>query len=119
MIRSRAAGAWESGRPLKITEVDVSPPGPGEALVKLVASGVCRTDDCTHSGSGSEGLFPAILGHEGCGVVQEVGQGVTGVRPGDHMIPLYAPECRRCKLNSASPAKPTSARRSAPQGAGR
>nr|WP_191964923.1 S-(hydroxymethyl)glutathione dehydrogenase/class III alcohol dehydrogenase [Synechococcus sp. RSCCF101] len=97
-MRSRAAVAWEAGRPLEVTEVDVAPPGPGEALVKLVATGVCHTDAYTLSGADPEGLFPAILGHEGGGVVQEVGEGVSSVRPGDHVIPLYTPECGRCKF---------------------
>jgi S-(hydroxymethyl)glutathione dehydrogenase / alcohol dehydrogenase len=98
MIRSRAAVAWEAKRPLEIEEVEVAPPKAGEALVRLVATGVCHTDAYTLSGKDPEGLFPAILGHEGAGVVEEVGPGVTLVAPGDHVIPLYTPECGKCKF---------------------
>jgi len=96
MIRSRSAVAWEANRPLEITEVDVDGPKEGEVLVEIVATGVCHTDAYTLSGKDPEGLFPAILGHEGGGIVQEVGKGVTSVQPGDHVIPLYTPECRKC-----------------------
>lgn len=98
MIRSRAAVAWEAKRPLEIEEVEVAPPKAGEALVRLVATGVCHTDAYTLSGKDPEGLFPAILGHEGAGVVEEVGPGVTLVAPGDTVIPLYTPECGKCKF---------------------
>jgi S-(hydroxymethyl)glutathione dehydrogenase/alcohol dehydrogenase len=97
MIKSRAAVAWEAKRPLEIEEVDVAGPKQGEVLVRIVATGVCHTDAYTLSGQDSEGVFPCILGHEGAGIVQEVGPGVTSVVPGDHVIPLYTPECGKCK----------------------
>jgi S-(hydroxymethyl)glutathione dehydrogenase / alcohol dehydrogenase len=97
-VKSRAAVAWAAGRPLSIEEVDVAAPKTGEVLVKIVATGVCHTDAFTLSGRDPEGLFPAILGHEGGGIVQDVGAGVTSVRPGDHVIPLYTPECGECKF---------------------
>jgi len=98
MIKTRAAVAWKAGQPLVIEQVDLQPPQPGEVLVQLVATGVCHTDAYTLSGADPEGLFPSILGHEGGGVVVEVGSGVTSVRPGDHVIPLYTPECGECKF---------------------
>ena len=97
-MKSRAAVAWEAGKPLSIEEVDVAPPKAGEALVRIVATGVCHTDAYTLSGDDPEGIFPAILGHEGAGIVEEVGEGVTSVKPGDHVIPLYTPECGTCKF---------------------
>ncbi|ARB44200.1 S-(hydroxymethyl)glutathione dehydrogenase/class III alcohol dehydrogenase [Alloalcanivorax xenomutans] len=97
-MKSRAAVAWEAGKPLVIEEVDVAGPKAGEVLVKIAATGVCHTDAYTLSGTDPEGLFPSILGHEGAGVVQEVGEGVTGLKPGDHVIPLYTAECRKCKF---------------------
>jgi len=97
-MKSRAAVAWESGKPLSIEEIDVAAPKAGEVLVRIVATGVCHTDAFTLSGSDPEGLFPAILGHEGAGIVEEIGSGVTSVRPGDHVIPLYTPECGKCKF---------------------
>jgi S-(hydroxymethyl)glutathione dehydrogenase/alcohol dehydrogenase len=97
-VKSRAAVAWAAGRPLSIEEVDVATPKAGEVLVKIVATGVCHTDAFTLSGRDPEGLFPAILGHEGGGIVQEVGVGVTSVSAGDHVIPLYTPECGECKF---------------------
>ena len=97
-IKSRAAVAWGPKKPLSIEDVDVMPPQPGEVLVKIVASGVCHTDAYTLSGADSEGKFPCILGHEGGGIVQQVGEGVTSVSVGDHVIPLYTPECRECKF---------------------
>ena len=97
-MKSRAAVAWEAGKPLSIEEVDVAAPQAGEVLVKVVATGVCHTDAFTLSGKDPEGLFPVILGHEGGGIVQEVGAGVKGVKPGDHVIPLYTPECGECKF---------------------
>ncbi|HVF34707.1 MAG TPA: S-(hydroxymethyl)glutathione dehydrogenase/class III alcohol dehydrogenase [Candidatus Saccharimonadia bacterium] len=97
-MKSRAAVAWEAGQPLSLEEVDVEGPRAGEALVQIRATGVCHTDAFTLSGEDPEGLFPAILGHEGGGVVVEVGAGVTSVKPGDHVIPLYTAECRSCKF---------------------
>ena len=97
-MKTRAAIAWEAGNPLEIAEVDLASPKVGEVLVRIVATGVCHTDAYTLSGKDPEGLFPAILGHEGGGVVEEVGPDVTSVKPGDHVIPLYVPECRACKF---------------------
>jgi S-(hydroxymethyl)glutathione dehydrogenase/alcohol dehydrogenase len=96
-MKTRAAVAFEVGKPLEIVELDLEGPKPGEVLVEIMASGVCHTDYYTLSGKDSEGLFPSILGHEGAGIVREVGQGVVSVKPGDHVIPLYTPECGRCK----------------------
>jgi S-(hydroxymethyl)glutathione dehydrogenase/alcohol dehydrogenase len=96
MIESRAAVALKAGQPLAIETVQVAPPRAGEVLVEIKATGVCHTDAFTLSGDDPEGLFPAILGHEGAGVVVEVGEGVTSLKPGDHVIPLYTPECRTC-----------------------
>ena len=98
MIKSRAAVAWGPGKPLTIEEVDVMPPQKGEVLVRIVATGVCHTDAFTLSGEDPEGVFPAILGHEGGGIVEAVGEGVTSVAIGDHVIPLYTPECGECKF---------------------
>ncbi|KJY99059.1 S-(hydroxymethyl)glutathione dehydrogenase/class III alcohol dehydrogenase [Pseudoalteromonas ruthenica] len=97
-IKSKAAVAWGPKQPLKIEEVDVMMPKAGEVLVKVHASGVCHTDAFTLSGEDPEGIFPAILGHEGGGVVEAVGEGVTSVAVGDHVIPLYTPECGECKF---------------------
>jgi S-(hydroxymethyl)glutathione dehydrogenase/alcohol dehydrogenase len=97
-IRTRAAVAWAPGEPLKIEEVDLLPPRKGEALVRIVATGVCHTDAYTLSGKDPEGKFPAILGHEGGGIVEAVGEGVTSVAVGDHVVPLYTPECGQCKF---------------------
>lgn len=97
-IKSRAAVAWGPKQPLSIEEVDVELPKAGEVLVKIVATGVCHTDAYTLSGADSEGVFPCILGHEGGGIVEQVGEGVTSVAVGDHVIPLYTPECRECKF---------------------
>ena len=96
-MQTRAAVAHRAGEPLTIETVDVAGPRAGEVLVEVKASGVCHTDAFTLSGADPEGLFPAILGHEGAGVVLEVGAGVTSVAPGDHVIPLYTPECRQCE----------------------
>jgi S-(hydroxymethyl)glutathione dehydrogenase/alcohol dehydrogenase len=98
MIKSRAAVAWAAGQPLTIEEIDVQEPRAGEVMVKLAATGVCHTDAFTLSGDDPEGLFPCILGHEGAGVVVDVGAGVTSVEVGDHVIPLYTPECGHCKF---------------------
>ena len=95
-MQTRAAVAHKAGDPLTIETVDVEGPRAGEVLVEIKASGVCHTDAFTLSGADPEGLFPAILGHEGAGIVREVGPGVTSVAPGDHVIPLYTPECRQC-----------------------
>ncbi|QNN23465.1 S-(hydroxymethyl)glutathione dehydrogenase/class III alcohol dehydrogenase [Planctomycetales bacterium ZRK34] len=97
-MKSRAAVAWEAGKPLQIEDVDVEGPRAGEVMVKIQATGVCHTDAFTLSGDDPEGIFPAILGHEGGGVVVEVGQGVTSVEVGDHVIPLYTPECGKCSF---------------------
>lgn len=97
-MKTRAAVAWGPGEPLKIEEVDLELPKKGEVLVRIVATGVCHTDAYTLSGSDPEGLFPAILGHEGAGIVEAVGEGVTSVAVGDHVIPLYTPECGECKF---------------------
>jgi S-(hydroxymethyl)glutathione dehydrogenase / alcohol dehydrogenase len=96
-MKTRAAIAVEAGKPLVIDEVELEGPKAGEVLVEVMATGVCHTDYYTLSGKDSEGLFPSILGHEGAGIVREVGAGVTSVKPGDHVIPLYTPECRQCK----------------------
>ncbi|GAB3440249.1 S-(hydroxymethyl)glutathione dehydrogenase/class III alcohol dehydrogenase [Insolitispirillum peregrinum] len=98
MITSRAAVAWAAGQPLTIEQVQVAPPRAGEVLVRIVATGVCHTDAFTLSGDDPEGIFPAILGHEGAGIVEEIGPGVTSVAVGDHVIPLYTPECGKCKF---------------------
>jgi S-(hydroxymethyl)glutathione dehydrogenase/alcohol dehydrogenase len=95
-MRTRAAIAVKAGAPLEVTEVELAGPRAGEVLVEIRATGLCHTDEFTRSGADPEGLFPAILGHEGAGVVVEVGPGVTSVRKGDHVIPLYTPECRGC-----------------------
>ena len=97
-MKSRAAVAFAPGEPLKIVEIDVAPPKKGEVLVKITHTGVCHTDAFTLSGDDPEGNFPAVLGHEGAGVVVEVGEGVTSVAPGDHVIPLYTAECGECKF---------------------
>jgi Zn-dependent alcohol dehydrogenase len=96
-MQVRAAIAYEARKPLTIDTVDLAGPREGEVLVELKATGICHTDKYTLSGADPEGLFPAILGHEGAGIVAEVGPGVTSVRPGDHVIPLYTPECRECE----------------------
>jgi S-(hydroxymethyl)glutathione dehydrogenase/alcohol dehydrogenase len=97
-MKSRAAVAFAAGKPLEIVDIDVESPRAGEALVRISHTGVCHTDAFTLSGDDPEGLFPAVLGHEGGGVVVEVGEGVTSVKPGDHVIPLYTAECRKCKF---------------------
>jgi S-(hydroxymethyl)glutathione dehydrogenase/alcohol dehydrogenase len=96
-MKTRAAVAFEAKRPLEIVELDLDGPRDGEVLVEIMATGICHTDAYTLDGLDSEGLFPAVLGHEGAGIVREVGRGVTSVAPGDHVIPLYTPECRQCK----------------------
>jgi S-(hydroxymethyl)glutathione dehydrogenase/alcohol dehydrogenase len=96
-MKTKAAVAWEANKPLSIEEVDLEGPKAGEVLVRIVATGVCHTDAFTLSGADPEGLFPVIMGHEGGGIVEEVGAGVTSVKPGDHVIPLYTPECGTCE----------------------
>ncbi len=95
-MKSRAAVAFAPGKPLEIVEIDIEPPRKGEVLVKITHTGVCHTDAFTLSGDDPEGLFPAVLGHEGAGIVVEVGEGATSVKPGDHVIPLYTAECGEC-----------------------
>lgn len=97
-MQTRAAVAYKAGAPLTIETVDLQGPKAGEVLVEIMATGVCHTDAFTLSGDDPEGAFPAILGHEGAGIVREVGAGVTSVKPGDHVIPLYTPECRECNF---------------------
>ncbi len=97
-MKSLAAVAFEPKRPLELTEIDVEGPRAGEVLVEIVATSVCHTDAYTLSGADPEGLFPAVLGHEGAGIVREIGPGVTSVSPGDHVIPLYTAECKTCKF---------------------
>ncbi len=96
-MKTRAAVAFEAKKPLEIVEIDLDGPKAGEVLVEIMATGICHTDAYTLDGFDSEGIFPSILGHEGAGIVREVGAGVTSVAPGDHVIPLYTPECRQCK----------------------
>jgi S-(hydroxymethyl)glutathione dehydrogenase / alcohol dehydrogenase len=96
-MKTRAAVAWEAGKPLVIEDVELEGPRAGEVLVELKATGVCHTDEFTRSGADPEGLFPVIFGHEGAGIVVDVGAGVSSVAKGDHVIPLYTPECRGCK----------------------
>ena len=96
-MKSRAAVAFAPKQPLEIVELDLEGPRAGEVLVEIMATGICHTDAYTLDGFDSEGIFPSILGHEGAGIVREIGAGVTSVKPGDHVIPLYTPECRQCK----------------------
>src|SRR4051795_10029750 len=96
-MKTRAAVAYEPGKPLVIEEVDLDGPKTGEVLVEIKATGICHTDEFTRSGADPEGLFPVIFGHEGAGIVRELGPGVTSLAVGDHVIPLYTPECRGCK----------------------
>src|SRR3982750_1383923 len=96
-MKTRAAVAYEAGKPLVIEDVELDGPKAGEVLVEIKATGVCHTDEFTRSGADPEGLFPVIFGHEGAGIVVDVGPGVTSVQKGDHVIPLYTPECRACK----------------------
>jgi S-(hydroxymethyl)glutathione dehydrogenase/alcohol dehydrogenase len=96
-MKTKAAIAYAAGKPLEVVTLDLAGPKDGEVLVEIKASGVCHTDEFTRSGSDPEGLFPVILGHEGAGVVVDIGRGVTTLKKGDHVIPLYTPECRQCK----------------------
>lgn len=98
VIKCSAAVAWEAGKPLSIEKIEVDPPKAGEVRVKITATGVCHTDAYTLSGKDPEGAFPVILGHEGGGIVESVGEGVTSVKPGDHVVPLYVPQCKTCKF---------------------
>ena len=95
-MQTRAAVAVAAGKPLEVTTVEIAPPREGECLVEIKATGICHTDEFTLSGADPEGIFPAILGHEGAGIVVECGPGVRSLKPGDHVIPLYTPECREC-----------------------
>ncbi len=97
-MKTRAAVAWEAGKPLEIEEIELEGPKKGEVLIRMVATGVCHTDAYTLSGSDPEGIFPTVLGHEGGAIVEEVGEGVASVRVGDHVIPLYTPECGECNF---------------------
>src|SRR6187549_132304 len=97
-MKTRAAVAFQAGKPLEIVELDLDGPKAGEVLIEIKATGICHTDDFTLSGADPEGLFPAVLGHEGAGIVVDVGAGVGSLRAGDHVIPLYTPECRQCKF---------------------
>lgn len=97
-MKTRAAVAWEAGRALSVEKVDLAGPKAGEILVRIIATGVCQTDAFTLSGADPAGLFPAILGHEGGGIVEDVGAGVTSIKTGDHVIPLYTPECGECEF---------------------
>jgi S-(hydroxymethyl)glutathione dehydrogenase/alcohol dehydrogenase len=97
-MKTRAAIAWEAGKPLEIETIELDGPKDGEVLIRNVATGVCHTDAFTLSGEDPEGIFPAVLGHEGGAVVEEIGKGVTSVKPGDHVIPLYTPECGTCSF---------------------
>jgi len=97
-MKTRAAVAFEAKQPLEVVELDLEGPKSGEVLIEIMATGICHTDAYTLDGLDSEGLFPSVLGHEGAGIVRETGPGVTSVKPGDHVIPLYTPECRQCKM---------------------
>src|ERR1700761_4169589 len=96
-MKTRAAVAFAAKKPLEIVELDLDGPKAGEVLIEVKATGICHTDYFTLSGADPEGLFPCVLGHEGAGVVVDVGAGVTSLKKGDHVIPLYTPECRQCK----------------------
>src|SRR5471032_1294511 len=96
-MKTRAAVARQAGQPLSLETVDLEGPRAGEVLVEIKATGICHTDEFTLSGADPEGIFPAILGHEGAGIVVDVGAGVTSLKKGDHVIPLYTPECRQCE----------------------
>ena len=96
-MKTRAAVAREAGKPLSLETIDLDGPREGEVLVEIKATGICHTDEFTLSGGDPEGLFPSVLGHEGAGVVVDVGKNVTSLKKGDHVIPLYTPECRQCE----------------------
>ena len=97
-MKTRAAVAFEAKQPLEIVELNLEGPKEGEVLVEIMATGLCHTDAYTLDGLDSEGIFPSVLGHEGCGIVREIGPGVISVAPDDHVIPLYTPECGKCKF---------------------
>jgi S-(hydroxymethyl)glutathione dehydrogenase/alcohol dehydrogenase len=124
-MKTRAAVAWEAGKPLEIETIDIEGPKAGEVLIRVVATGVCHTDAYTLSGADPEGLFPSILGHEGGAIVEEVGVGVTQLEPGDHVIPLYTAECGSCKFcesgktNLCSSVRETQGRGLMPDGSSR
>jgi S-(hydroxymethyl)glutathione dehydrogenase/alcohol dehydrogenase len=124
-MKTKAAVAYGAGKPLTIETVDLQGPQAGEVLVEIKATGICHTDAFTLSGDDPEGAFPAILGHEGAGIVMEVGAGVTSVKPGDHVIPLYTPECRECeyclhpKTNLCQAIRPTQGKGLMPDGTSR
>ena len=124
-MQTQAAVAHKAGAPLSIETIDLAGPRTGEVLVEIKATGICHTDEFTLSGADPEGLFPAVLGHEGAGVVVEVGDGVTSVKPGDHVIPLYTPECRQCdyctsgKTNLCQAIRETQGRGVMPDGSSR
>jgi S-(hydroxymethyl)glutathione dehydrogenase / alcohol dehydrogenase len=121
----RAAVAFEAGKPLEVMKVKLDGPKAGEVLVELKATGICHTDEFTRSGADPEGLFPVILGHEGAGIVVEIGPGVSSVNKGDHVIPLYTPECRQCpaclsrKTNLCTAIRATQGRGVMPDGSSR
>src|ERR1700690_1201442 len=96
-MKTKAAIAYAAGKPLEIATVDLAGPGAGEVLIEIKATGICHTDEFTRSGADPEGLFPVIFGHEGAGIVVDVGAGAPSLKKGDHVIPLSAPECRQCK----------------------
>ncbi|KAG8796777.1 hypothetical protein FRC12_000027 [Ceratobasidium sp. 428] len=98
VIECKAGVCWGPGEPIVVEDVQVAPPKAGEVRIKILYTGICHTDEYTRSGKDSEGAFPVILGHEGGGIVESVGEGVTNVKPGDHVIPLYTAECRECKF---------------------
>jgi S-(hydroxymethyl)glutathione dehydrogenase/alcohol dehydrogenase len=124
-MQSKAAVAFKAGEPLKIETVNVDGPRDGEVLVEIKATGICHTDEFTLSGADPEGLFPAILGHEGAGIVVDVGAGVKSLKKGDHVIPLYVPECRECdyctsgKTNLCQAVRETQGRGLMPNGSSR
>src|SRR5947209_18873305 len=121
----KAAVAFAAGKPLELATVKLEGPKAGEVMVEIKATGICHTDEFTRSGADPEGLFPAILGHEGAGIVVDVGAGVTSVKKGDHVIPLYTPECRQCpsclsrKTNLCTAIRATQGRGVMPDGSSR
>ncbi|KAI5702562.1 hypothetical protein M8J76_001070 [Diaphorina citri] len=102
VIECKAAVAWEPKKPLSLETIQVAPPKAGEVRIKIVSTAICHTDAYTLDGLDSEGKFPCVLGHEGSGIVESVGEGVTSVAPGDHVIPLYIPQCNECKFCKSS-----------------